>query len=647
WFWDFGNGSTSTLKNPSTSYFNPGSYTITLTVTNANGTHTTTRSNYIVVYNNPVADFSVPVSSGCSPAVLQFNDQSTTQAGTTINSWKWNFGDGGTSTQQNPQHIYRNPGSYTVSLTITTDKGCTKTVTKPYIVNVTPGVIPTFSYVDPGDCSAPSTIYFQNNSTGPGTLSYSWNLGNGVTTTSQHASTTYNTNGTYRVRLFVSSSAGCSDSVVVNVPIGKANTDFTIPASICPKTSVQFVNNSTPRPIKSLWIFPDGTTDTFANGITVFPAAGTYNVTLINTYTACTDTLVKPVTVGAGPTINFTSADTGRCQPPLTVNFTNTSNGSSYLWDFGDGTTSTQTSPTHTYNALGDYDVTLIATTGSGCIDTLKKTAFIKIRKPIITFPDLPAGGCIPFTFDFTANISSPDTAISYAWTFGDGGTSNLKNPSHTYTVAGTYNVGLTITTRTGCTETLTLADAIKVGPPPTADFTSNVTSACANPGIQFTNLSTGATQYLWEFSDGSSSTQANPLHTFIDTGWIDVTLNAINNGCTTRVVKPRYAYINPSISRFDYQPDCNNRLQYTFIDKSIQATSWVWDFGDGTSYTGQTPPVHTFPSMGTYNVSLSTSNGTCSYTLVRTITIADYTPDFSSTVTSGCKFFTPSITPS
>ncbi|HEY0751354.1 MAG TPA: PKD domain-containing protein, partial [Chitinophagaceae bacterium] len=93
WFWDFGNGSTSTLKNPSTSYFNPGSYSITLTVTNANGTHTTTRSNYIVVYNNPVADFNVPVSSGCSPAVLQFNDQSTTQAGTTINSWKWNFGD--------------------------------------------------------------------------------------------------------------------------------------------------------------------------------------------------------------------------------------------------------------------------------------------------------------------------------------------------------------------------------------------------------------------------------------------------------------------------------------------------------------------------------------------------------------------------
>jgi gliding motility-associated-like protein len=645
WNWDFGNGSTSTRQHPSTTYITPGTYTVTLTATNAAGTNTVTRTSYITVYDEPAANFTSNKTSGCFPAVIQFTDQSGTQPGTVINSWKWDFGDGSSSTQKNPQYAYRAAGSYTVTLTVTNDKGCKKLITKPNFINVTTGVKAGFEYTDPGVCSAPATIQFNNKSSGPGTLTYAWSFGNGNTSNTIDPSANYTTNGLYHIRLIVSSNQGCSDSAETDIQVGRVNTDFTNAAVICPKTQVSFTNNSTPRPISAYWEISNGHTDNLRNTSTSFPSAGTYTVKLVNTYSVCTDTLVKTITVQPGPTINFNAADTAKCQPSLTVNFTNTSNGTSYLWDFGDSTSSTTANPSHTYNAFGTYDVSLIATAANGCVDTLKKSGYIKIQKPVISFPNLPIGGCIPFTTTLSAAIQSVDSVVTYNWNFGDGTTpSDLKTPTHTYKDSGTYTVTLTITTRTGCTETFTLNQAIKAGPTPVAAFSSDVTNACADPGIQFINQSTRATQWYWVFSDGTTSTAENPRVTFRDTGWIDVTLYAINNGCSTMVVKPRYAFIKPSVSRFTYQPNCNNPLSVVFTDRSIQASSWVWNFGDGTTFNGQNPPAHVFPALGTYTVTLTTTNSACTYTLARTVTLATQTPDFTSANREGCKPFETSI---
>lgn len=646
WYWDFGNGATSTLQNPSTSYFNPGTYTVSLKATNAAGYNTITKTAFITIYGQPTVDFTAPVTSGCTPAHIQFTDQSATPAGTQITAWNWTFGDGKTSTDRNTTHVYTTTGSFTVTLMIQTDKGCTKSITKPYYINATEGVKPAFTYTDPAVCSAPATVSFTNTSTGPGNLSYSWSFANGNTSTTRDASTTYNTNGNYNVKLTVTSDLGCTDSTFRTVVVGKANTDFTVPPQICPRQPVQFINNSDPRPISAYWDFGNGTTDTLKNGITTFQSPGTYTVTLINTYSACVDTLTKTITTSALPTLGFTVSDTGRCNPPLTVNFTNTSNGTSYQWDFGDSTGSTQTNPSHTYTKQGDFDVTLIATGANGCTDTLKKKALIHIRRPQISFPDLPAKGCIPLTVNFSANIISPDSVTTYNWNFGNGSTSTAKNPSHTYTQEGVYNITLTITTRSGCTETYTLAGGVKTGTKPTAAFTSNVTNACADPGIQFINQSTNANEYLWEFSDGSTSSLRDPQQTFIDTGWISVKLIASNNGCTDEVLKNNYAYIRPSVSRFDLQPDCNDRMRYTFTDRSLGANTWAWNFGDGTTYTGQNPPAHIFPGNGTYTVSLTTTNGTCSYTASKTITIKDLRPSLTASKYEGCAVFLPVFYP-
>lgn len=654
WAWDFGNGGSSNKQNPSATYFYEGTYVVTLTVANLNGSNTVTKTAYITVYKEPTAEFTVNSRTGCTPAHMQFTDMSTTTAGTNITGWKWDFGDGGSSTQQNPTYVYKTPGSYTVTLTITNDKGCRKLITKPNFVDIIQGVVPGFNNTNPTECSAPSTVQFTNTSSGPPQLSYQWKFGDGNTADSRNTSNRYQTNGTYPVTLIVTSSLGCTDSVRKNIDIGKVNSAFTVPDNICPKTPVQFVNNSNPRPRKSYWRFSDGRVDSLRNPIIAFAKEGTYTVTLVNAFDICTDSITKTFTVLPVPKINFVAPDTGKCAAPFTVAFTNTTtDGVSYKWDFGDSTaTSTEANPSHTYAKAGAYNVSLIAIGANGCADTLVQESFIEITKPVIQLPGLPRGGCLPYTTKFESKITSPDAIVSYQWNFGDGGTSTEATPNYTYTKKGTYDVTLTITTKGGCTETLRIPKAIKVGNKPDPQFIAEKFEGCAYRDIQFINQTVDTTipplEYLWQFSDGSQSTETSPKHIFTGTGVIDVTLTAIDNGCENTITKEKYVKVLPAVSKFDYKPNCNNRNEYEFIDKSIGATTWHWDFGNSNTSTLKKPGPQLYPGPGTYKVTLTTTdNNNCPYILTREIKIQSVAPNFTANTREGCKGYRPTFTAS
>ncbi|HEU4902807.1 MAG TPA: PKD domain-containing protein, partial [Flavisolibacter sp.] len=122
WKWDFGNGVSSTLQNPSTTYFQPGAYTVTLTATNGSGSNTLTRSAYITIYDKPKVDFTADVTSGCAPFPVQFTDASVPSAGTTNATWQWDFGNGEQATTQSPKATFTATGQYTISLKVTNDK---------------------------------------------------------------------------------------------------------------------------------------------------------------------------------------------------------------------------------------------------------------------------------------------------------------------------------------------------------------------------------------------------------------------------------------------------------------------------------------------------------------------------------------------
>jgi PKD repeat protein len=649
WYWDFGNGGTSTLQNPSTTYINPGTYTVKLTIKKNSDAdaQTVTKTAYITVLPDPVADFSSNTTSGCTPALIQFFDQSLAPGNGTVNSWLWDFGDNQTSTAQNPTHVYQTAGTYSITLTIGTSNGCRKLIYKPNYINIIPGVVPRFTYSLPSVCRAPIDAQFTNNSTGPGTLSYTWTFGDGGNSSQQSPAHTYTANNTYHVVLAVTSSIGCTDSTSANLVVGQVFSNFTFPAQKCAGTELTFTNTSTPQPIDSKWTFSTGYTTTTFNATTIFPGPGTYSVTLANRFANCSDTTTKQFVIPPPTKAQFTASDSGSCRPPLTVNFGNTPPALSYTWDFGEGDTVMRNNPSHTYYNYGSYNVKLIIIDTNGCKDSLIKPAYIRITRPQIKITGVPFNGCIPQNVTLGATINSNEQILSYQWNFGDGSASSTSpNPSHLYAVQGTYDVSVTITTSGGCTETLTVPGAVKVGEKPFANFKADTTFGCADPGIHFTNLSTSPTlnpplQFIWDFGDGSGgSTDKDPFHVFTDTGWFNIQLTAINNGCKKDTMFNRYVYISPSVSKFTWRPDCTDPKLITFTDRSVSAATWEWDFGDGTTYIGQNPPPHRYASFGVFQVKLKTKYGSCQYTLTKAVAVFDPTPDFRPEVAEGCKTF-------
>lgn len=640
WSWNFGNSNTSTLQNPTASYFTPGTYTVTLTATNASGSNTLTKTQYITVYETPTVNFSASSTSGCFPFRVQFQDLSTPGTGNTNVSWFWDFGNGNTSTQQNPFVTFGAAGVYSVTLRVTNDKGCVKVLSRPNYITVTNGVTAAFTNSQAAVCQPPADISFINNSSGPPTLSYFWDFGDGNFSTVMNPVHTYTASGTYTAILVTTSTAGCEDTAYSSpIVIGGFTTSFTAPLQVCVNETATFTNTSTPVPTAGRWTFGDGGTANTINATHAYTAPGLYTVWLYNTYSSCIDSISQQITVNPNPVANFTAPVRSKCEPSLTVNFQDLSTGgaTAWAWDFGDGGTSSLQNPSYTYTTYGSFTVKLVVTNGFGCKDSLILPNYVIIRRASISIPNLPARGCIPYTITFNPVITAVDAVTSYQWVFGDGGTSTLANPTYTYITQGTYDVRLVITTSTGCNDTLLVRQAVKVGSKPVADFSATPIPVCGTQPVQFTDLSVPADEWDWDFGDGGTSLLQNPTHRYADTGYFDIRLIAYNNGCGDTITKTNYIYVLPPIARFNIVPDCNNRLRFTFTDQSIAPISWDWDFGDGGTAIVQNP-VHIFPSLGTYNVRLIVTNGGCRDTLVQTVKAVSENPDFTANITTACR---------
>jgi len=234
------------------------------------------------------------------------------------------------------------------------------------------------------------------------------------------------------------------------------------------------------------------------------------------------------------PTASFTASPTSGIAP-LQVQFTSTSTGAtSYAWDFGDGNTSTDENPIHTYNEPGLYTVKLTVT-GPGGSHTATEDNYITVNypAPVASFTGTPTTGISPLQVAFTS--TSTGTITSYEWDFGDGATSTAENPSHTYNVPGTYTVTLKVT-GPGGENTKIENNYITVNhPAPVASFTATATNGRAPLKVQFNNHTTGTiTSYEWDFGDGTKSTAENPSHTYTKAGTYTVKLTATGPGGTS-----------------------------------------------------------------------------------------------------------------
>ena len=481
WNWNLGNGTTSTLQNPSTTYTVAGTYTIMLTAYNASGSNTKTVTNYITVSPAPTVNFvATDSSAGCGVKTVTLTNLSNPNtAGTAI--YYWDFGDGFTSSAQNPPaHTYTTTGIYNISLVVTNSMGCTKSLLKTGYINVLVKPVAGFTASNVSNCAAPITTTFTNTSTNAAT--YAWDFGDGGTSATASPTHTYTTAGSYTVRLIATSAGGCKDTTIQTalVNVGSLTAGFTSSVSTtCTRNPVSFTNTTVPGGGGSTWYFGDGTTSNQVNPVHAYAVSGTYTVKLVITYSNCSDSVTHTVTVLPGPSTSFTGTPLVTCSAPLTVTFSNSTSGAtSSLWLFGDGGTSTSTSPSHTYTALGNYTVTLISTSANGCTDTVVKPGYVIVSAPTATLNTNPYLGCAPASASFTAIVNSVISVSSYAWTFGDGGTATGgPGATHYYATAGTFTVTVTMTTTTGCVFTAT--QTVITGAHTTPSFSGTPTTVC------------------------------------------------------------------------------------------------------------------------------------------------------------------------
>jgi len=484
WSWNFGDGNTSTGKNPTHVYGKQGGYTVTLTVKNSAGSDTITRTCYVLVGVGSILphaiDFTSTETIGKAPFSVIFTDLS--DPNNNIYARAWDFGDGTTgSVGENGSasitHIYEKPGKYTVTL-------------RNYDGGSSGGAVTKYQY---------------------------------ITVTEEPTAAFHSPEAERRWAMVP------TDEYSINA------TDV-----------ISFVDDSTGSPTSWSWNFGDGNTSTEKNPTHVYGKQGGYTVTLTVKNSAGVDTKTKTGYIPVGiysyaiDVIDFTAQETNG-EAPFTVTFTDISGQSAYgrEWDFGDGVVENTgeddgNSVSHTYEKAGKYTVNLKDYTGGGS-GILTKYQYITVTEgtaskiPVPDFTVNKTSGTYPLTVKFTDLSTNNPTSVR--WYFGDGIDSSTRNATHTYTKAGTYAVKLVANNSYG-SNSITKTEYITVTAPkaPVAVFSASVTSGKAPLKVTFADQSTGnPTSWKWTFGDGITSTTQNATHTFTKAGKYTVSLTVKN----------------------------------------------------------------------------------------------------------------------
>jgi gliding motility-associated-like protein len=494
---------------------------------------------------NPVIVYpGFTYTTGCNNLV-NFTDTTFILNGFAGN-WVWDFGDGNTSTQQNPSHNYAQPGTYQVTLNVASTVGCDSAITLPVIVDSDPIA----DFLINKNCGL--TNQYNDISSFPNNLgvitNWLWNFGDGNTSTSQNPIHTHSQYGTYNITLTVTSSNGCTSSIIKEFTHNPLPTvDFTS-SNVCNLDSTNLFDSSTvPLGVgvnNWVWILGDGNISNLQNPSHVYNSPGLYNVGLIvTTDSGCVDTFYSDVIVHPNPNPLFLSNDVCLYDTTVFVNASFIVSGviSQYFWNFGlpnllnNSFDSSLVYPTH-----GQYLVTLSAISDMGCIDSISRIVNVW-PKPIPDFNSNILSGCYPVSPTFTNTSTIEGGSISdFIWEFGNGVLTSETNPTFSYpNVAGTYSITLIAISNMGCDSTITKVDYITVNPQPIAEFRYIPPfPTIVESTVQFINLSFLGNSYFWNLGDGNFSMVESPNHTYAqDTASYYVTLVTTNQfGCVDSI---------------------------------------------------------------------------------------------------------------
>jgi PKD repeat protein len=421
----------------------------------------------------------------------------------------------------------------------------------------------------------------------------------------------------------------------------------------CSNLPVQFTdqsNTSAGYIQRWIWNFGDGSAhDTVLfpdnpNVQHIFANPGSYNVSLtaINNLGQSNST-THTITIHPGPIADFSYS--GSCVNSIVV-FSDASslNGSSEIiswqWDFGDpasgsNNTSVLPDPVHEYQEADTFNVMLVVTNVTGCMDTIIK----QVITNQLTIDYIYSTACMRVMIAFNPDtlVVNTESIISWLWDFGDGATSNESDPWHMYNQAGIYSVTLSALDTLGCYNSIT--HLVSVDATPEGQFEFNSTS-CTNSPVQFNNLTNiGNSQtisWAWDFGDGQTSTAMNPSHTYSSPGTYQVCLSVFSEcGDDLDCIPIEQFQFPASNFTYNFQGD----LEVGFLNLSFYSDNMIWDFGDGHSST-ELNPVHTYAEIGDYLVCLTVYNGCGTISYCDSVHVNYYSGDQTEDAEAGLKVF-------
>lgn len=542
----------------------------------------------------------------------------------------WKFGDGATSNEVNPTHDYNVKGNYQVCLKIDSGANCVKEICKTVQVLCDTCAL-SVDYIFQPEPSQPNRVYFQSQVTyPPGSIPlYTWDFGDGSPTTYVGNPThDYASPGVYNACLKVYINSTCFKVACKTIIIGPVDScnlqvKWRFEKDPANPKKVKFINETIvpAAGAQYLWTFGDGTSSNDKDPVHLYQNSGQYKVCL----------LVRISNTCARESCSVINIDSSACRVEAKFDFRidslqrnkvyfqnhTATNADSvyYVWKFGDGTTSHDVNPTHIYQQPGIYEVCLVAETKNGCRSVYCKKIEVG---PILNCPVEPKfewkideGN--PRKVHFKSIPALPSPLVRYHWNFGDGTTSNDKNPVHVYEKPGEYEVCLTVSVINLCSKSTCKKIVIKED-----DCNVKAKFEWKQDGqkwqkVWFSNLSHPVPQIWrthWTYGDGTSSQDFNSFHEYPNAGKYYVCLKVISlNGCIDTycdsvIVRPKDTCENRS--NFKWEPIGNNDLQIKFKPEHINTTwKYYWKFGDGNVSVAVTP-IHKFERPGTYNVCLT-----------------------------------------
>ncbi len=630
--WNFGDKSADSIPNPSPhKYMYPDTGYMIKLYANYNGC-TDSFTTYVTV-DSPLAVMSIKYS--CMPDnQVYFMDSSFGD-----NVHEWFFGDGTTSAAGNTVHDYSALTTYTVTLTTyNTLSGCRDTTDT--VINLAKPV--PYFYASDSDICKGGTITFTSSIIGGEAEEYLWYV-NGVLQPAEEStlSYTFTNTGTYPVQLVIMDQNHCYDTfsktgyIVVANPIDS----FILSSSggSCGPLHEKFTDHSSDVAGVTLtnftWYFGDGSSESVSTDTAehTYLSPGTFSVEeIITDNFGCKDTMTLPAAIIVdGPTAAFSASNTHPCTSGVPIIFTNLSTGSiiSSFWMFGDDSTSSEHSPTHSYDNPGTYTVDLVVTDTDGCTDTAKSVEYIGGGSSVSASFYMPDSVtiCLPFTVDF---INTTTDAVSYKWFFGDDNTSVLTSPSDIYTANGVYTVVLVATNSEGCVDTA-IGHVVLFGG--SGGFSYGPLAGCAPLTVNFGAAISNIPNIVWDFADGNTQTSTysdSATHTYTIPGaYVPKLILSDNTGCEQSSQGLDTIKVDAVIAGFTTVPNpvCTNAT-FLFKDTSMGYFAPIilqrWTFAPGDT-SNLSDPSYNYHDTGTFSINLYVADSLgCKDSITQNVTV-------------------------